>query len=49
MCGPDVDVVEEVHVRRSDDANFIHGEIYKDQTGSTFAGSDSINPSLKAR
>jgi hypothetical protein len=37
MCGPDVDVVEAVHVRRKDDANFIHVEIYKDSSGGKLA------------
>jgi hypothetical protein len=42
MCGPDIDVVEAVHLRRAADANFVHVEIYKDQTG------QEVSPGVKA-
>lgn len=42
MCGPDVDVVEAVHLRRAQDANFLHIEIYTDQTG------QQLTPGVKA-
>jgi hypothetical protein len=33
MCGPDVDIVEAVDLRRKSEANFVHVEIYKDSSG----------------
>ncbi len=32
VCGPVVDIAEEVRSERSDDADFIHMEVYKDNT-----------------
>jgi hypothetical protein len=37
MCGPDVDVVENVHLRRASEANFVHIEIYRDTGGGEVA------------
>lgn len=42
MCGPDVDVVENVHLRRASELNFVHVEIYKD------AGGQEVAPAVAA-
>ncbi|MGH2759099.1 MAG: hypothetical protein ACRDKJ_05980 [Actinomycetota bacterium] len=37
MCGPDVDVVEKVHLARPGEANFVHVEIYRNLGGTEVA------------